>query len=127
MLLPQYGQLMGVMRPVPRQRPQEGSPAWFFSTPRPLQSGQRVLRLPFQHAPQEILPVPSHLLQICIVLLLKEFVPARLRLPFRLETAGGRRFHGMLHTARAAVRSMRFPDRIVSLLLIKGLAICGKN
>lgn len=47
------------------------SPYSVRARPLPLQSGQTGLRWPFQHAPQDILPLPSHLLHSCICPLLK--------------------------------------------------------
>lgn len=58
---------MGVVRPVPRQRAQGMRPSGPSTLPVPEQAGQRHLRWPFQHAPQEILPVPSQCSQWAMV------------------------------------------------------------
>lgn len=65
-LLPQCGQLTGVTLPLPRQRGQGLLPDSVLITPRPVQSGHMGRRWPFQQAPQEILPVPSHFSQSCM-------------------------------------------------------------
>ena len=65
-LLPQCGQLTGVTLPLPRQRGQGRSPYSVRITPRPVHSGHMDRRWPFQQAPQEILPVPSHCSQSCM-------------------------------------------------------------
>lgn len=65
-LLPQQAQLGGVIFPVPRQRAQRTAPRAGPTRPLPVQSGQMGRRCPCQHAPQEILPVPSHFSQNCM-------------------------------------------------------------